>query len=227
MLQPQLEEWNQEILRLPQNLYLALRKYSACHKICTRPCQSAAPDTKSAPDLAKELRLPRNLTRPRESVAPATKSAPDLAKVSRLPRNLHAPPCAPAPMGFAMRPCQRCGNAAPATNCYLALRKCCACHEIYIGHAKVLRLPRNSIFAKPPRCCYSGHPSRDRPNRRRGRGTFRTSSAATSCALPGFCAFSIFSRTQTRCWNTAPATKSALNIPDNCCEDFRVSDTVC
>ena len=112
-------------------------------------------------------------------------------------------------------------------NLYLALRKCCACHEIYLGHAKVLRLPRNSILAKPPRCCYSGPPSRDRPNRRRGRGTFRTSSAATSCALPGFCAFSIFSRTQTRCWNTAPATKSALNIPDNCCEDFRVSDTVC
>ena len=82
-------------------------------------------------------------------------SAPDLAKVPRLPRCLHAPPCAPVPMAFAMRPCQRCGNAAPATKSILGL-------------AKVLRVPRNTwprergcgacrtsaaISCAPPRFC--------------------------------------------------------------------------
>ena len=66
-------------------------------------------------DLAKVLRLPRNLyltlrkccacheiyTWPCESAAPATKSTLDLAKVLRLPRNL-----------------------------YLTLRKCYACHAV-------------------------------------------------------------------------------------------------
>ena len=151
-----------KLLELARNLYLTLRKCCACHKICTRPC---------------------------ESVAPATKSAPDLAKVLRLPRILHALPCAPAPVGFATRPCQRCGNGA--------------CHEI-----------KSSARQKPcetSTLLLQWAPVRDRPDTVRGRGTFRASSAATSCALPRFRAFSIFSRTRTRCWNTAPATKSALS----------------
>ena len=40
---------------------LDLAKVCTCHAICTRPCESAAPATKSVPDLAKVLRLPRNL----------------------------------------------------------------------------------------------------------------------------------------------------------------------
>ena len=46
--------------------HLSLRKCCACHEICTRPCENAAPATKSA-----------------------TKSAPQVAKVLRLPRGLH------------------------------------------------------------------------------------------------------------------------------------------
>ena len=37
-----------------------LRKCCACHEICTRPRESAAPATKSILDLAKVLHLPRN-----------------------------------------------------------------------------------------------------------------------------------------------------------------------
>ena len=122
-------------------------------------------------DLAKVLRLPRNLTRPCESVAPATKSAPNLAKVLRLPRNLHAPPCAPVPMGFAMRPCQRCGNAAPATKSILGLakvlrlpRKCCACHETVTLRnlrAAVPMAPRPRPFrARPAQAPRQRHLSR-------------------------------------------------------------------
>ena len=39
------------LLRLPRNLYLTLRKCCACQECCTKP----------EPDLAKELRRPRNL----------------------------------------------------------------------------------------------------------------------------------------------------------------------
>ena len=44
-----------KVLRLPRNLRLTLRKFCTCHEICT----SIAPATKSVPDLAKVLRLPR------------------------------------------------------------------------------------------------------------------------------------------------------------------------
>ena len=63
----------------------------------------------------------------------------DLAKMLPLPRNLHTLPCAPVPMGFAMRPCQKQENAAPATKSVLDL-------------AKVLRLPR-IMYPTLPKCC--------------------------------------------------------------------------
>ena len=119
-----------QVLRLPRNLCLTLRRCYACHETCAFPCASAAPATKSMPDLAEDamlatkrvlflaqvLRLPRNLCLtlrrcyachetcafPCASAAPATKSMPDLAKMLCLPRNV----------------------------CF-SLRKCCACHEIY------------------------------------------------------------------------------------------------
>ena len=129
-----------------------------------KPGESSAPATKSAPDLAKVLRLPRNLhmtlpkccacreicTRPCERAAPATKYVPGLAKVLRLPRNLNLPCLAKAlplprnphltlPKVCYIRPCQ---SAAPAT-------------KSAPGLAKVLRLPRNTNLAKPARCHYS------------------------------------------------------------------------
>ena len=57
------------MLHLRQTLHRTLRKCCACRE--------------AAPDLAKVLRLPRNLCRTLRK-----KSAPDLAKVLRLPRNV-------------------------------------------------------------------------------------------------------------------------------------------
>ena len=124
-------------------LHLAI---PSSQRVDAAPCESAAPATKSILDLAKALRLPRNLyltfthsanvfcilpspssqrvdAAPCESAAPATKSILDLAKVLRLPRNL-----------------------------YLTLRKCCACHAI-----QTLRNLRAAVPMGP-----SPRPFRDR-----------------------------------------------------------------
>ena len=79
-----------KVLHLPRNLHMTLWKCCACHEICAWPCESAAPATNFALDLAKVLRLPRNLhltlrkccachetcTWPFESAAPATPFKP-------------------------------------------------------------------------------------------------------------------------------------------------------
>ena len=110
----------------------------------------------------------------------------------RLPRNL----------------CLTFRKAAPATKSILdccALRKCCACHGLYLTAApatksildlaKVLRLPRNSILAKPARGRANGHisepvpgPFRDRSRTvpRPFRDRLRTGVATEAvCALSG------------------------------------------
>ena len=169
------------MLRLPRNLYLTLRKCCACHEILL-----------------------------------------DHAKVLCPQRNLHLTlrkccACQEICMHHLARPCQwdlRCVRASAAETprlpryLYLALRSAAPATKSIPRLAKVLRLPQNSNLAKPPR----GAPVRDRSepvrNRRRGRGTFRASAAATSCTLPRFCAFSIFSRAQiiSFLFNSYPST---------------------
>ena len=140
------------VRRLPRNLCLTLQRCYACHETCAFPCASAAPATKSMPDLAEDAML-------------ATKRVLFLAQVLRLPRNLcltlrrcyacHetcAFPCASA-APLTLRRCYAChetcavpcASAAPATksmpdlaknlclprNVCFTLRKCCTCREIY------------------------------------------------------------------------------------------------
>ena len=85
---------------LDQSIYLI---YLSIHlSICARPCESAAPATKSGTDLVKVMRLPRNLYLALRKCAPARNLPLTLrnccacheirtwlAKVSRLSRNLH------------------------------------------------------------------------------------------------------------------------------------------
>ena len=67
--------------RRPRVVCVTLRKCRACHTIQISPCKSAAPATKSAPDLAEVLRLPRNLR-------VVCLQGPDPVAVLRLPRKL-------------------------------------------------------------------------------------------------------------------------------------------
>ena len=129
-----------KVLRLPQNLYLSLqnclrlystmRKCRGCHEIRTQPCESAAPATKSPLDLAKILRLRRNLH-------PA-KSVPDLARVLRLYltmrkcrgcHEIRTPPCESAATAAKSVP-DLANVLRLRRNLRLTLRKYRACHEV-------------------------------------------------------------------------------------------------
>ena len=151
------------------------------------------------------LCLPRNLTRPCENVLPITKSVSNLAKVLYLLRNLYIPPYAPIPMGFTIRPCQRYGNAILITKSIFAFAKISCLPQNLPRLAKVLHLPCNSNFAKPPHCYYNEFSVRPHPdpvprfqktvsNRRCGRDTSRTSSVVTSYPYHDF-VHSLSSRT--------------------------------
>ena len=135
-----------------------LRKCCACHEIDTGPCESAAPATKSILDLAKVLRLPRNLY--------LTLRKCCACHAIQTLRNLRAAvPMGPSPRPFRDRSetvprpfrdrlrtgvaaevvCAQSGSPIHAQRrrfLHLAipqlaesgrstLRKCCACHEIY------------------------------------------------------------------------------------------------
>ena len=156
----------------------ALRKCCACHEICTRPRESAAPATKSILDLAKVLHLPRNsiLAKPSRGRAngPVSETVPRpfRDRSGTVPR---PPPYRRRDRG-GLRTVRKPNSRMAPTFLQLAipqlaesgrstLRKCCACHEIctrpresaapatksILDLAKVLRLPRNSNLAKPSR----------------------------------------------------------------------------
>ena len=155
-----------------------LRKCCACHEICTRPRESAAPATKSILDLAKVLRLPRNsnLAKPSRGRAngPVSETVPRpfRDRSGTVPR---PPPYRRRDRG-GLRTVRKPNSRMAPTFLQLAipqlaesgrstLRKCCACHEIctrpresatpatksILDLAKVLHLPRNSNLAKPSR----------------------------------------------------------------------------
>ena len=128
----------------------------------------------------------------------------------RLPRKLRAPPCTSLPLEFTMCPPSIAKILRLPRSVYLTLRKCRTYHDINTSAAKVLRLSLKTDLGTRARVRANG------PLSAPGTGPSRTGAAAnlhlTSCTLPRFCAFSIFSRAQTRCIKTAPATKSALLI---------------
>ena len=124
-----------------------LRKCCACHEIDTRPCESAAPATKSILDLAKVLRLPRNsnLAKPSRGRAngPVSETVPRPPpyrrrsrgglRTVRKPNSRTAPTFSASCHPPARR--ERTQHLAKVLrlprNRYLTLRKRCACHEIY------------------------------------------------------------------------------------------------
>ena len=135
-----------------------------------------APATKSVPDLAKVLRLPRNLhrilrkccawheicTRPCESAVPATKSALDLAKVLCLPRSL-----------------------------YLTLRKRCACCALLSLRSLRVVVSMGRRSETGPNVVRAS--SEVAPSRRRNKASFQLSGDANSRTGPRFCTI-LFSR---------------------------------
>ena len=156
------------------------------------PCESAAPATKSALDLAKVLRLPRNLYLTCESAAPATQLKPceTFARPCQWARLRTRSGTVPRPFRDRVRtgvatevvcalsgspihaqrqrfcillsPSSQRVDAAPCESAAPATKS-------ILDLAKVLRLPRNSNLAKPSRGRANGpvsepvpHPFRDR-----------------------------------------------------------------
>ena len=214
-----------------------MRKCCACHEICTRPCESAAPATKSILDLAKVLRLPRNsnLAKPSRGRANGPVSEP-VPRPFR-DRSETASVQASRPRWFAHCPeAQFTHSASVSASCYLPARREWTQHL-----AKVLRLPRN-LYLTLRKCCAchatqtlqnlraavpmgpspnpfrtrSGtvpRPFRDRASRprwfaRRPEAQF-THSASVFCILPSPSSHKVDAAP---CESAAPATKSILDL---------------
>ena len=214
-----------------------MRKCCACHEICTRPCESAAPATKSILDLAKVLRLPRNsnLAKPSRGRANGPVSEPVPGPFQD--RSETASVQASRPRWFAHCPeAQFTHSASVSASCYLPARREWTQHL-----AKVLRLPRN-LYLTLRKCCAchatqtlqnlraavpmgpspnpfrtrSGtvpRPFRDRASRprwfaRRPEAQF-THSASVFCILPSPSSHKVDAAP---CESAAPATKSILDL---------------
>ena len=214
-----------------------MRKCCACHEICARPCESAAPATKPILDLAKVLRLPRNsnLAKPSRGRANGPVSEPVPGPFQD--RSETASVQASRPRWFAHCPeAQFTHSASVSASCYLPARREWTQHL-----AKVLRLPRN-LYLTLRKCCAchatqtlqnlraavpmgpspnpfrtrSGtvpRPFRDRASRprwfaRRPEAQF-THSASVFCILPSPSSHKVDAAP---CESAAPATKSILDL---------------
>ena len=129
------------IPQLAENGSSTLRKCCACHEICTRPCESAAPATKSILDLVKALRLPRNseLAKPSRGRANGPVSETVLRPFRDRSETVPRPPPYRRRSRGGLRTVRKPNSRTAPTfsaSCHPparreCLRKCCACHEIY------------------------------------------------------------------------------------------------